>query len=52
MIANELERILKKMYEEASQWRHEMVGLEHLLLALIEYSETVRHALQQCDANL
>lgn len=40
------------MYEEASQWRHEMVGLEHLLLALIEYSETVRHALQQCDANL
>ncbi|WP_277074771.1 ATP-dependent Clp protease ATP-binding subunit ClpA [Simonsiella muelleri] len=52
MIANELERILKKMYEEASQWRHEMVGLEHLLLALIEYSETVRHALQHCDANL
>ncbi|AUX60542.1 ATP-dependent Clp protease ATP-binding subunit ClpA [Simonsiella muelleri] len=52
MIANELERILQKMYEEASQWRHEMVGLEHLLLALIEYSETVRHALQQCDANL
>lgn len=52
MIANELEQILQLMYEEASESHYEMVGLEHLLLALTEHSDIVRYVLQQCGTNV
>ncbi|WP_027010061.1 ATP-dependent Clp protease ATP-binding subunit ClpA [Conchiformibius kuhniae] len=51
MIAESLETILQQMYEQAQSQRHEMVGLEHLLLALIEYSEDVSGMLAHCGAD-
>ena len=36
MISKELENILQDMYAKAQEAHHEMVGLEHLQLALGE----------------
>lgn len=52
MISANLERILQQMYEYARVARHELVGLEHLLYALINGSDTVRAALQHCNADI
>lgn len=51
MISHELERILQQMYEFARAEQHEFVGLEHLLLAVVEGSAQVRDALRHCGAN-
>lgn len=51
MIANDLELILQQMYEDAQSRRHEMVGLEHLLLALLEYDDDCAAALKKCGAD-
>lgn len=52
MISHELERILQQMYEYARAANHELVGLEHLLYAIIDGSTTVRDALQHCGADV
>ncbi|ULJ61171.1 ATP-dependent Clp protease ATP-binding subunit ClpA [Wielerella bovis] len=51
MISHELERIFQNMYEDAHAARHELVGLEHLLLALVHDSPQVNAALQHCGAD-
>ena len=48
MISRELEHIMQLMYDEARAARHEFVGLEHLLLALLQHSPQVNEALQYC----
>ena len=52
MISKELENILQDMYAKAQEAHHEMVGLEHLLLALVEGSGKVKNALQHCGAEI
>lgn len=47
MISSQLEPILQAMYEEARINRHELVGLEHLLLALIQGDPNVADALRE-----
>ena len=48
MISKELELILQDLYTNAKNARHEMVGLEHLLLAIVQGSTDVNAALQHC----
>ncbi|EGK11486.1 ATP-dependent Clp protease ATP-binding subunit ClpA [Kingella kingae] len=50
MISSQLEPILQAMYEEARISRHELVGLEHLLLALIQGDPNVADALREHSA--
>lgn len=52
MISHELERILQQMYEFARAKNHELVGLEHLLYAVIDGSAQVRDALRHCDVDI
>ncbi|XXQ69418.1 ATP-dependent Clp protease ATP-binding subunit ClpA [Neisseriaceae bacterium B1] len=52
MISHELERILQQMYEFARSENHELVGLEHLLFAVIDGSAQVREALRYCGAEV
>jgi ATP-dependent Clp protease ATP-binding subunit ClpA len=49
-IAEELQRTIRKAYEEAARMRHEFVTLEHLLLALLDDPKAAR-ALDACRAN-
>ncbi|ULJ68852.1 ATP-dependent Clp protease ATP-binding subunit ClpA [Wielerella bovis] len=51
MISHELERIFQNMYEDAHAARHELVGLEHLLLSLVQDSPQVNAALQHCGVD-
>ena len=48
MISKELELILQDLYTHAKSARHELVGLEHLLLAIVQGSTDVNAALQHC----
>ena len=48
MISAELERILQHVYADARARKYELIGLEHLLLVLLEQSDDVRTLLQQC----
>ena len=48
MISKELELILQDLYTHAKNARHELVGLEHLLLAIVQGSTDVNAALQHC----
>ena len=48
MISKELELILQDLYTHAKNARHELVGLEHLLLAIVQDSTDVNAALQHC----
>ena len=48
MISAELERILQHVYADARARKYELIGLEHLLLVLLEQSDDVRELLQQC----
>lgn len=50
MISSQLEPILQAMYQEARISRHELVGLEHLLLALIQGDPNVADALREHSA--
>ena len=52
MISHELEQILKNINADAKAQRHELAGLEHLLLALVRYSPEVREALEACGVQL
>lgn len=52
MISQELEQIFQYIHEDAVVSRHELLGLEHLLLGLIEHSQEVHDTLQQCGANM
>lgn len=52
MISYELERILQAMHQKARRKNHEFVGLEHLLLAIVEGSAEIRAALRDCGANV
>ena len=51
MITQQLENILQQMYEDAQNRRHEMVGLEHLLLALTQHDPNTATMLQRCGAD-
>lgn len=51
MISNELEHILQHMYEEAQHQRHDVVGLEHLLLSLLQYTPDITEILRSCGAD-
>ncbi|UOO81163.1 ATP-dependent Clp protease ATP-binding subunit ClpA [Uruburuella testudinis] len=51
MISAELERILQHVYADARARHYELIGLEHLLLVLIEQNDEVRNLLQQCGAD-
>ena len=52
MISPQLEPILQMMYEDARLARYELVGLEHLLLALVQGDSTVAELLQDQGADL
>ena len=52
MISKELERILQVMYEHARDERYELVGLEHLLLVLLQDSQEVNSALRHCGVEI
>ncbi|MFS6938333.1 ATP-dependent Clp protease ATP-binding subunit ClpA [Neisseria animaloris] len=51
MISAELEQIFQYIYTHAREKKHELISLEHLLLALIEHSQDVRNVLEQCGAD-
>lgn len=51
MISQELEHIMQTIHEIAEDSRHEIVGLEHLLLGLIQGSDNVREVLDACGAD-
>ncbi|MFV2029768.1 ATP-dependent Clp protease ATP-binding subunit ClpA [Neisseria sp. S1] len=51
MISAELERILQHVYADARARKYELIGLEHLLLVLLEQSEDVGGLLRQCGVN-
>lgn len=52
MISSELEQILQQMYEYARTSNHELIGLEHLLYAIINGSSEVRTAFQHCNTDI
>ncbi|ASK28043.1 ATP-dependent Clp protease ATP-binding subunit ClpA [Neisseria chenwenguii] len=52
MISPELERILQQLYAEARGRRYEFIGIEHLLLVLLERDDDVPVVLKQCGADL
>lgn len=52
MISPQLEPILQMMYEDARLARYELVGLEHLLLALVQGDSAVAELLQNQGADL
>lgn len=52
MISPQLEPILQIMYEDARLARYELVGLEHLLLALVQGDSAVAELLQDQGADL
>jgi len=52
MISPQLEPILQMMYEDARLARYELVGLEHLLLALVQGDSAVAELLQDQGADL
>lgn len=52
MISRQLEPILHQMYDNARSLRHEFVGLEHLLFALIQGDPNIADALREHGAEL
>ncbi|WP_373741442.1 ATP-dependent Clp protease ATP-binding subunit ClpA [Neisseria sp.] len=52
MISSELEQTLQTLYTEARAERYELIGIEHLLLLLMEKHEAVRSVLIKCGADL
>lgn len=52
MISEQLEYILQQIHEDAESSHHDIIGLEHLLLGLIEHSNDVRDTLVACGANV
>ena len=52
MISPQLEPILQMMYEDARLARYELVGLEHLLLALVQGDSAVAELLQDQGVDL
>lgn len=52
MISPQLEPILQMMYEDARLARYELVGLEHLLLALVQGDSEVAELLQDQGVDL
>ena len=52
MISPQLEPILQMMYEDARLARYELVGLEHLLLALVQGDSAVSELLQDQGVDL
>ncbi|MCP1772287.1 ATP-dependent Clp protease ATP-binding subunit ClpA [Neisseria perflava] len=52
MISQELERILQLLYTEARGERYEFIGIEHLLLVLLEEHGGVADVLRECGADL
>ena len=52
MISPQLEPILQMMYEDARLARYELVGLEHLLLALVQGDSVVAELLQDQGVDL
>ena len=52
MISPQLEPILQMMYEDARLARYELVGLEHLLLALVQDDSAVAELLQDQGVDL
>ena len=52
MLSKELESILQVIYADARMQRYEFIGIEHLLLSLVQESDEVRAVLQSCGANI
>lgn len=52
MISAQLERILQLLYAEAKTQNYEFIGLEQLLMTLIQEDENVAGVLQRCGADL
>ncbi len=46
MISSDLEQVLQHIYIEARTRYYELIGIEHLLLGLIEKSDEIRQLLQ------
>lgn len=51
MISVQLEKILQYIYADARAHAHEFIGIEHLLLALMEKSDEVNEALKAAGAD-
>lgn len=51
MISAELERILQHVYADARARKYELIGLEHLLLVLLEQSDDVGGLLRRCGVD-
>ncbi|OAM30457.1 ATP-dependent Clp protease ATP-binding subunit ClpA [Eikenella sp. NML03-A-027] len=52
MLSKELESILQVIYADARMQRYEFIGIEHLLLSLVQESDEVRAVLKSCGANI
>lgn len=52
MLSKELESILQVIYADARSQRYEFIGIEHLLLALLQESDEVRAVLKECGVNI
>ena len=48
MLSKELESILQVIYADARMQRYEFIGIEHLLLSLVQESDEVRAVLKSC----
>lgn len=51
MVSNHLEKSLRRAFQFAEEYHHEMVTLEHLLLALLEDEDALK-VLHGCEVNL
>ena len=52
MLSKELESILQVIYADARMQRYEFIGIEYLLLSLVQESDEVRAVLKSCGANI
>lgn len=52
MLSKELESILQVIYADARSQRYEFIGIEHLLLSLMQESDEVRAVLKECGVNI
>ncbi len=51
MISKELEEVIERLYHDTKEKRYELVGLEQLLLGLIQHSSKVAETLDACGVD-
>jgi len=51
MISKELEEVIERLYHDTKEKRYELVGLEQLLLGLLQHSSKVAETLDACGVD-